>query len=280
VSTSRIVDLHTHTTASDGLVSPEALVARAREKGLAAVAVTDHDTVAALRAASEAGRAQGVEVLWGVEISCVHSGREVHVLGYLLERPTVVDEAVRRLQTGREERMRAMIERANDLGLSVTYAEVAALAGGESLGRPHLARALARLGYVRSEEEAFGRYLADDRPLNVPKTRLSIDEAVKTVRRAGGLPVLAHPGLHKLDDMLDELVDAGIAGLEAYYPMHTSAQTERYLAYARKRNLAVTGGSDFHGDGLPDRELGGVRVPYACVEALRDRRAGKDASWP
>jgi len=291
------VDLHTHTTASDGTCCPRELVERARRRGLAAVAITDHDTVAAVPEAEEAGRALGVEAVAGLEVSAHYRpatpvvGGVLHILGYLIDPG---DEALQRalawVQERRRERNPEMIRRLRDLGIDLSLDEVVAQVGGPTghagpptgmlIGRPHIARALVERGVVSSVNEAFQRYLRQGGPAYVEKEKLAPRAAIGVIRGAGGIAVLAHPAQLGLDaDSLEQevlaLVADGIEGIECYYPSHTPQQAAHYVELARRFGLAVTGGSDYHGDAKPGglAEIGPTTVPYRLLEALRVRAA-------
>lgn len=269
-------DLHAHTNASDGLRTPGQVVARAAELGLAAVAITDHDTTAGLPEALEAGRRVGVRVVPGVELSTwsARLRQEVHLLGYgVAADGGSLAPLLAELREARRDRAREIVERLQRLGLTVTWEDVAAETGGGSPGRPHVARALLRRGLVTSLEEAFDRYLAAGRPAYVPRRHLDPEAGIEALRSAGALPVLAHPGLLRapLDDpgWLRSWRDAGLAGIEAFHSRHTSPQVRRLIALAGRLELLVTGGSDCHGPGAGHPELlGAVRVPTAWVDRL------------
>ncbi len=279
------IDLHTHTTASDGTLSPRELVAAAQEAGLEAVAITDHDTVAGLAEGLAAGRELGLEVVPGVEISMeVGLTGGAHLLG-LWVRPADPGllAGLERLQQARRQRTPRLLARLNELGLPLSLEEVLAQTkGGDAqVGRPHVARALVAKGLAGSVGEAFNRWLAAGAPAYVPKERLPAAQGIALVRGAGGVPVLAHPGLLDLDRAgLESLVlrlrGMGLEGLEAYYSEHDSA-TQRYLvSLAARLGLAVSGGSDFHGGTKPQvalgRGKGGLRVPASLLAALKQRR--------
>jgi len=276
------IDLHTHTTASDGTLSPTELVRLARGAGLAAVAVTDHDTVDGLGEALEAGRALGLEVVPGIEISAEFQPGTMHMLGYFIhpDRP-VFAEKLRVLQEARRDRNPIIAEKLNALGLAVTMDEVRAAAGGEQVGRPNFARVLLDKGYVSSMGEAFDRYLTKGGPAYVDKFRLSPADSVELIHQAGGLAVLAHPftlglGEQVLETFVADLAACGLDGLEVYYPEHDPDQTRACLELAARHGLAVTGGSDFHGDNKPEVALGSgfqenLAVPAELLEALRRR---------
>jgi len=264
----RRVDLHTHTRFSDGVLSPEALVALALERGLDALAITDHDTVEALPAARAAAGAR-LELLTGIEISSAEGGQEFHVLGYGLDpdhRP--LRERLERFRAERLSRAEAMVERLRALGVVVDRDEVVARAGEGVVGRPHLADALVRAGHADDVDDAFRRFLGNDGAAYVPRPAFRPDEAIELIRAAGGVSVLAHPGAHLPDRVIESLAARGLRGIEAWHPQHGGSTVRRYQALAARLGLLVTGGSDFHG---PDRGmgLGDLPVPWAALEALK-----------
>jgi hypothetical protein len=276
------IDLHTHTIASDGTFSPAELVRLARRLGLAAVAVTDHDTANGLDEALEAGRALGIEVVPGIEISAEFQPGTMHMLGYFIQpdRP-VFAEKLRVLQEARRDRNPIIAAKLNALGLKITMDEVRAAAGSEQVGRPNFARVLLDKGYVSTMGEAFDRYLTKGGPAYVDKFRLSPAESVELIHQGRGLAVLAHPFTldldgPALDSLVADLAASGLDGLEVYYPEHDSDQTRACLELAARHGLAVTGGSDFHGDNKPEVALGSgfqenLAVPAELLEALRRR---------
>ncbi len=266
-------DLHVHTTASDGTASPAEVVRLARAAGLDAIGITDHDTVAGVAPAREAARGQDLEVVPGIEISTDYQGREVHVLGYYVdEAHAAFREQLDRLVAARARRVERMVDRLRALGLAVTVEDVRRVVGEAAPGRPHVAEALVRLGIVPHWQEAFARLIGRGCPAYVPRETITPVEAVRLVRLAGGVAVLAHPGVAGADHLIPELVRQGLGGLEVYHPEHTPAEISHYLALAAAFRLLVTGGSDFHGGGL-HAELGAVTVPTQMVHALK-RRAG------
>ena len=262
------IDLHIHSTASDGTLTPAEILTAARRMGLGAIALTDHDTVEGVRRLLAAPIPDDIQVMPGVEIStappaaCPRKG-SLHILGYGLdvEHPELND-TLARLQNARQDRNPAIIARLNALGLALDLVEAQALADGpQTLGRPHIARVLRQKGYVASIEEAFDRYLGHGRPAYVDKFRIECAEAMALIRRAGGLPVLAHPGVSipdgvDLEAVLEALIPLGLAGIEVYYPEHDPDQTRRYAAAARRYGMLETGGSDFHGDLKPRIVMG------------------------
>ncbi len=274
------VDLHLHTTASDGVMTPSAIVRYAKAKGLQAIAITDHDTVGGVSEGLKAGSELDFEVIAGIEISAEHSPGSMHLLGYFLdiEHPLLA-ERLRFLQKARAERNPRIVEKLNRLGLRITYEEVVKASGGGQVGRPHFAQVLLEKGYVRSFQEAFERFLAKGAPAYVDKMRFSPGEALDLIRKAGGVPVLAHPntldvkGYAELERLVTRLVDLGLAGIEVYYPEHTTLQTAEFRVLAERHRLLMTGGTDYHGiagDGLDiGTGRGEMRLPYSMVETLR-----------
>ncbi len=270
------VDLHTHSTASDGVLPPADLVRAAREHGVGVLALTDHDTTDGVAEALDAGRAYRVDVIPGVEINTDVDAYEVHVLGYFIDHTQQeFQRFLGRMRAGRVERAERMVERLCALGVRVEWARVRAIAGTSAVGRPHVARALVEAGRVGSVQEAFERFLSRSGPAYVPRTRLLPEEAVETIRSAGGVPVLAHPGWEASGPVIERvpaLVARGLCGIEVYYPDHTPAMVSAYLDVVRRYGLIATGGTDFHGGGIATRvALGSVPVPAEAVAALRAR---------
>jgi hypothetical protein len=277
------LDLHLHTTCSDGSVEPARVLAMAKTAGVVALAITDHDIVQGIPEALAAGAELGIEVIPGIELSSLHGQIEVHILGYGLDwQDSTLAGRLARLRAGRHERNPVIIERLRALGLAVTYEEVLALAGTEAVGRPHIARLLMQKGYVTSAKEAFDRYLAEGAAAYVPRSLPTPAEAIGWLRDAGGVPVLAHPlwlkqsgeSLFRTCAMLKE---AGLMGVEVHYSTHKPQQTAEYLDVAKRLDLLVTGGSDFHGVTKPDIAVGvgrgGLEVPTALLAPLKEAAA-------
>lgn len=266
------VDLHLHSIHSDGTRTVEELVSMAVEAGLAAVSLTDHDTVAGLPAMREAARGTGVEIVSGVELSSSAGASDLHVLGYFIDPG---DEGLLRglewFRNGRRERLTKMVSRLNELGVDVSEEEVGRYATSDAPGRPHVAQALLDLGFVDTFDDAFRRYLACYAPAYVPKPRFAPTEAVALIRRAGGAPVLAHPGTLGRDDVIPELVDAGLVGIEVWHPKHSPSQVASYRRLARELGLVTTGGSDFHGEPVGMATMGVPEVPAEVLAELRSR---------
>ncbi len=269
----KFADLHTHTHFSDGGYTPPELVAGAKKAGLAAVALTDHDTMAGVAPTITAGKAAGVEVIAGVEITCRADVREVHLLGYFFDdnwKSSTLANVLDHARREREQRVAQFIHKLNELGMPLTIEDVRAAAGAGTLGRPHVALALVRRQHVRSAEEAFERFLRRGQPAFVERYRMTVAEAIGHVQRAGGVAVLAHPGLNRVDDKLHEMRDQGLDGVEVWHSKHSPSQTAHYLKLAEQLSLLATGGSDDHGPGR-DFLIGTVKIPYDRVEALKLR---------
>lgn len=252
------IDLHTHSTRSDGTTSPAEVVAEAARTGLDVVALTDHDTTRGWDEAADAAREHGVDLVRGIEISCRHHGVSIHLLAYLpASRGTLFDE-MERARSSRLTRAQRMVDKlAQDV--DITYDQVLAVAGPDAtIGRPHIADALVANGVVRDRGEAFERYLATDGRYHVGHYALDPLDAVRLVREGGGVPVMAHPfaaarGPVVPESVVHDMVDAGLVGIEAHHRDHTPEQVSRALAIAHDRGLVVTGSSDFHGAGKPNR---------------------------
>ena len=265
----RRVDLHTHTCFSDGLLAPEALVKLAIERGLAALSITDHDSLEALVPAREAARA-AIELVPGIELSSAMDGVELHLLGYYID---PLDEPLRqrldRFRGERVERAAAMVERLNDLGHPLAMDDVLALAGPGVVGRPHVAAALVRAGHAETLDDAFRRFLGRGGAAFVPRPAFHTEEAIALIHAAGGISVLAHPGGLLAASVVERLVDAGLRGLEIWHPHHGAGTVRRWRAVAARLHLLETGGSDFHG---PERGvgLGELGVPVAALTRLKE----------
>ena len=267
------VDLHVHTNASDGTESPRQVVCRAREIGLQAIAITDHDTLEGIIPALEAGRAVSLEVLPGIELSTEYEDTEIHLLGYLMDLNHECFLAhLDGVRQDRKKRAVKMVSKLHQMGIPITSEQVFSVAGGGAVGRPHVARVLIEMGFVQSIAQAFERYIGSGGPAYVPRFKYSPLQAVRMIRSAGGVPVLAHPGLGSSDVLIPQLVDEGLQGLEVYYPGHSSRVIEHYLGFCHYYNLIFTGGSDYHGPEHKNHgSLGTVTVPYSVVQDLKAR---------
>jgi 3',5'-nucleoside bisphosphate phosphatase len=274
------IDLHTHSNASDGSLPPREVVSLAKERGLTAIALTDHDTIDGLAQAAAAGEELGIEVIAGVEISAKYTKGSMHILGYFLDYGS--DLLARRLavlKQARKDRNPQIIAKLRDRGIPITMEQVERISGGGQVGRPHIARALYELGQVRSIQEAFDIYLGNNGIAYVGKFRFPPEEAIAMIRDAGGVAVLAHPFTLNLNTagtlraVLKDLMALGLAGMECYYPEHSPDREALYLSLAWELGLLITGGSDFHGDNKPEVSLGRVncqsRLTYDLITAMK-----------
>src|SRR6185295_5306251 len=283
---SNYIDLHTHTTQSDGSVSPAELIARASSKRARAIAITDHDTVAGLDEARDAADRCGIEFISGIEISAEYSPGTMHILGYCLdERSVALNEQLRKLREAREKRNPQIANRLQALGVDISYDEVSTGAGNEVVGRPHFARLMVERGYAASIQDAFDRFLKKGAAAYVEKARLSPRDSINLIHEAGGVAVLAHPyqlrltSYEAVNELVDELAGFGLDGIEAIYSRHSPDERVAYAEIAARHGLLVTGGSDYHGSYKPDIDLvtglGDLEVPYALFEEVKSRAASK-----
>lgn len=278
------IDLHVHTTASDGTMSPADVVHLAREKKLKAIAITDHDTIDGIEEAQKAGNELSVEIIPGVEISANFRSGALHLLGYYVEtQGGPLAAKLARLKQSRSERNPQIVEKLNRLGVKITYQDVLEASGGGQVGRPHFAQLLVDRGYARSINEAFDRYLTKGASAYVDKYRFEIEEAIDVVLEAGGVPVLAHPRTlnyprENLERFVTTLTRRGLMGIEVFYPENSIEQTLQYRNLAEKLGLIQTGGSDFHGAPIKATPLGfiGPRIslPYSMVNTLKRAKHG------
>ncbi len=275
------IDLHIHSTASDGTFTPSQLVSHALEKGLKAIALTDHDTTGGLEEALKAGREHDLEVIPGCELSVDYPGL-MDILGlWLRPEAPALNRALKELREKRNARNEIIIEKLQKQGVDITYNEVRKLAGKASIGRPHISRVLMNKGVVSSVQESFNRYLGSSGTAYVPKQKFSPEKAVSVLKDEGALVVLAHPCSLGINgrDLYQELIrlkELGLDGMEVFYPEHSRAQTEQYAAMCRKLDLLPTGGSDFHGTVKPGIELGtgkgNLNLSYSILQDLKNKR--------
>ncbi len=275
----RNADLHVHTTHSDGLCSPSEVVVAAAGVGLAALAITDHDTVSALTVARAEADRLGVELISGVELTCEFEGREIHVLGYFFrDDDDDLNAAMDRLRVGRASRFQAMIDRLTELGMVVDPKAVRRCFPRAVLGRRHLAEYLARTNQVGGVRDAFDRFLADGRPACAAKPMLDADEAIGLIRRAGGVASWAHPPYNLRLESLRTLADAGLQAIETAGPGIQNRVGRRFRDWAATLDLVPTAGSDFHAPDRPGRWVGAITTPDAVLDRLRARRPSNPTS--
>jgi predicted metal-dependent phosphoesterase TrpH len=272
------VDLHAHSTASDGSRAPEDVAAAAHAAGLTAIALTDHDTVDGVDAARNAGRLLGLRVITGVELSADDGGREIHILGLHLERLDLIEIAMREFRATRIDSARRMVDQLNALGVPVTFESVIAQAGDGAVGRPHVARAVVAGGWASDQREVFDRWLGNGRPANVAKQRLDVSEAIRIIHEAGGLAIVAHPGVDCNRTRIERLVTLGLDGLEVRHPSHSADEVRRLGALVEHFRLVPSGGSDWHGAPDGQRTIGCMQVPYDVLERQEERVASRAAA--
>ncbi len=274
------VDLHVHSSASDGSLSPREVVAAAKAQGLRAIALTDHDTIEGLDEALAAGAALGLEVIPGIEISADHEPGSMHILGLFIDHHhPPLDKQLQVLKQARADRNPQIIAKLQKLGLAITMAEVQAVSGGGQVGRPHIAQVLVNQGYVAGFQEAFEKYIGNHGPAYVSKFRFAPRDAIAMITAAGGLASLAHPftleysSIGHLKMILQQLREWGLTALEVYYPEHPPERQAQYKKLAQELGLLITGGSDFHGAIKPEVKIGlvgpGQHVGYDLVEKLK-----------
>ena len=281
------IDLHIHSTASDGTLTPSEILTMAQRLHLGAISITDHDTIDGTKEALAIGMPPSLKFLTGVEVSanppsCFSCPGSFHILGYGINiDDTQLNHILVRLQEARKNRNPRIIERLNRMGFKLTLNEIRKACGECQLGRPHIARQMVKKGFVQSVGEAFDNYLASGRPAYVDKYRIHCDKAIEAILNAGGIPVLAHPVLLKIknDDVLEKLIihlrEMGLKGIEAYYPEQPPNLIARYTEMADRHGLLITGGTDFHGSIKPEIKMGSGRgnfsVPYELYEKLISR---------
>ena len=275
----KFADLHLHTNFSDGTFSPEELVGHGARLGFAAMALTDHDSVEGCARMTAACAAADIEFIPGTELTAEHNDTELHLLGYFVDTQNkkLLTE-IAKFQVVRQNRIREMVACINQLGVPLQAEAVFALANCKSPGRPHVARALVKAGLVANLDEAFERFLKKNRPAWVPKAKMSALEGIELVHQAGGLVIMAHPGLNRTDEIIPAIVDAGLDGIECFHTKHSTATSGRYLEIADKYHLLVTGGSDCHGFSKGKPLIGTVKLPYEHVEKMKAKIAERKSA--
>ena len=276
------IDLHTHSTFSDGTFTPSQLVKYAEEKGLKAFALTDHDTTEGIKEAKSIET--NVEVISGVEISTRYDKKEIHIVGlYVNENDADLNKQLKYYREKRVTRNFEILEKLNSLGVNITIDDVRESCTGDVISRAHIAKALVSKGFVGSYTEAFDRYLGDNKCAYVPRETLNYEESMELITKAGGVPVLAHPLLYKMSDtnlenMMVKLRQKGLKAVEVYYSTHSNSDTQHVMAMANRVGLIYSGGSDFHGATKPKIDMGTgmgkLAVPYEMLEKIRGERNG------
>ena len=265
-----LIDLHAHTNVSDGVLPPQELVRLAKASGVSVLAVTDHDTLAGIPSAMAEGARVGLQIVPGVEVTAYVDDLEVHILGHFIDPDDArLTEFLAVSRDDRVERIRRMVDKLWSLGLPLDADEILTQAPGSSVGRPHLAQAMVRRGYVASVQEAFDRYLTPGKLAHVERSRLPAAEVIVAIKLAGGVPSLAHPGVYGRDEMIPRLVEQGLMGLEVHHPDHDADAIFRYERMRLRYGMLAVGGSDYHGaPGLRTSSLGRPSLPEAEFERL------------
>jgi len=273
-------DLHIHTCFSDGTESPEEIVALAKAGGLTTIAITDHDVAAGIDRAAAKGREAGIEVVPGIELTTEDANAEVHLVAYFIDHKNKsLLDVIQRIQKSREERIYAICKKLRNLGVTIEAERVFGIAGHRAAGRPHVAKAMIEKGYVKNFKEAFDRYIDFKGPAYVAHYKLSPKEAIALILQAGGLPIFAHPAVSNCDQIIGELTEAGLAGIEVYYPSHSSSQVKHYLKISQKYGLLITGGSDYHGkDSGREIKLGQTSIPDDLMDKIRNEYIRRNKS--
>ena len=269
-----VIDLHVHTTCSDGLLRPEEVVIKAKEVGLAAVGIADHDSVDGIVRAIKTADEIEFEVVPAVELSCIHANNDIHILGYYLDyqNPELLD-FLGSVQQQRLERAHKIVGKLSEQGVDIDVERVMELSAGASVGRPHIAQVLLERGYVNTFSEAFWKFIGYHCPAYVPKMEISPPEAINLIKKFAGIPILAHPGSYRSDELVYSLIQAGISGLEVWHPEHSQSAADHYLEICQKNGLLVTGGSDCHGGRKGKIFMGEVRIPYHYLAELKERKS-------
>jgi predicted metal-dependent phosphoesterase TrpH len=263
-------DLHIHTNASDGVYNTEDIVKIAMKAGLEGIAITDHDTFQGLENINILSKKYNFPIIPGIELSTYYQNNEIHILGYLMEYgQSWFSDKLSELQNDRRTRILRMIDKLNELGYDVEKKEVLTAAGSGSIGRPHIAYVLLQKGYITSIQEAFRKLIGEGCPAYIPRKKLSPVDAIVMIKKAGGIPVMAHPGLSKSDNLVSTLIEHGLRGLEVFHPDHQPTDEKKYMQIAMQNELIITGGSDFHGHKMGTRfSLGSKTVPACIVNTL------------
>jgi predicted metal-dependent phosphoesterase TrpH len=278
------IDLHIHSTASDGSLTPAEIIDDAQRLNLAAIAITDHDSLYGSKEALQSGIPPSLKFLTGVEISAAHppffpGSGSFHILGYCIRLDDhILNQTLNKLREARKNRNPKIIKRLNEMGLKISLEDIHQTVADGQLGRPHIAYVMIKKGFVKSIDEAFDKFLGAGKPAYVDKDRIGCEEAIKMILGAGGVPVLAHPALldidddYQMDELIQNLIKIGIRGIEVYYPEHSAEQIQRYAELADKYYLLMTGGTDFHGSITPEIKMGTGKgtlfIPYKLYERL------------
>jgi predicted metal-dependent phosphoesterase TrpH len=271
-------DLHVHTLYSDGSFTPKEVMHYAKKVGLDCIGIADHDTVKGLEEAIGAGLALGIEVIPGVEMSAEEKGKELHILGYFINyKSRRLKLVLREIREDRKKRLHRMVDALNKHGFNINAEDIIRFAGDASISRLHIAQYMKNKGIISSWQEAFKRYIGDDKPCYVASFRLSARQAIDIIKEAGGISIIAHPGINNIDGLMPKLLKDGIDGIEVFHSEHKGPVIRHYEDFAKRHKLLITGGSDCHGTLKNSVLIGKTTIPYSYVEALKKYRfTGKD----
>jgi len=271
------IDLHVHTNYSDGIYSPREVLELAKESDHGVISITDHDNLDGYRNAIEIAKEMDIELIPGVEISCLHKGRDVHILAYYLDtKNKEINDLLKVIYDNRFHRANSMIDKLNEQGVMLDHEQIYERAGENNyLGRPHLAWALIENGYCKNKYEAFEKYLGEHCYAYVPKASPSVEKIIQVIRNAGGVSVLAHPYTLRNDELIYEIIKFGIDGMEVFYAKSNDETVLHYNEIAQNNMLIRTGGSDFHGEGLDEEIFKSYSAPDFVLEELKDKARGK-----
>lgn len=266
-------DLHIHTNKSDGIYSVEKIFEKAKQVNLSAISITDHDTVAAIKKAKELEPVFGIEFVPGVELSSMYEGKEVHIVGlYINWQDKEFIKNLNYFQKKRVERAMHIINKLKENKLDIKFEELYEMTENiNNIGRLHIARLLVKKGYVKNIKFAFEKFLSEGRPAYIEKARLSVKEAINIIKKAKGLAILAHPGDIGKDDMIKEWKEQGLDGIEVFHPDHSNEDSMKYMDYAKKYKLLISGGSDFHGEGKEYAMIGKIKLPFGYFENMKSK---------
>ena len=266
-------DLHIHTKFSDGTMSPEQVVEEASKLNLRTIAITDHDSVDAVEIAQNICNKNGINIIPAIELSSYYRPVEIHLLGYFIDiKNSMLLEKLAELRSERVERIKKITRKLRSMGVNIEHQEVFDVAEKGSPGRMHVADVLCRKGYCSNIRESFQKYLSDNGPVYVPKMALTLKDAIELILSSGGVPVFSHPGVTNRDMLIPKMVEYGIQGIEVYYPTHLHEAVKRYVRLAKKYDLVMTGGSDFHGERKPEIKLGSIKIDDGLVDKIKERR--------
>ncbi len=268
-------DLHIHTCFSDGILTPQEIINKANKLGFSCLAITDHDCIDGISPAISCSLKYYIQIIPAVELTAEYDNTEIHILGYFIDyKNKQFCNKLEILCDARRDRIYKMVAKLNALDVNIKAEEVLKLSGKGSVGRLHVAHVLLRNGYVKTIPEAFNKYIGNNGPCYVNRFKLTPQEAIKIIKKINGIAVVAHPHSMNKDELIIKLIKYGIGGIEVYHPDHTRAVTLSYLEMAKKYNLLVTGGSDYHGFGKKKAQFGGIKVSYELVERLKQSYVG------